>query len=88
MMTGKQVLYGLSVALAFGIGCGAGAGASGVGVPPVRAGTSPQKWEHHCFKGKALGAEEEATRRANELGAEGWELVGMVTKFVCFKRPL
>ena len=86
MMTGKRVLYGLGLAVAFGIGCGAGA--SHLVAPPAVAGTNPQKWEHHCFKGRELGAEEEATRRANELGAQGWEFVGMATKFVCFKRPL
>ena len=89
MMTGKQILYGLGLALAFGIGCGAGAGASAIVVPPVRAGTNPQRWEHLCRGSDSRAELNEIAKRA---GTEGWEMVSVSVAgggaLVCFKRPL
>jgi hypothetical protein len=45
-------------------------------IPPVRAGTSPMRWEYQCAYEDADAAR--ATTTLNKLGAEGWELVGVV----------
>jgi hypothetical protein len=60
---------GLSVV--FLIGCAVGGAASSRFVaPPARAGTNPTGWEHYCFYG-----DKGVTEKANELGAQGWEMV-------------
>ena len=88
MMTGKQVLYGLGLALAFGSGCGAGA--SAFLVPPAsaqQAAVAP-RWEYFCDDGREFRSSEEVTKRAKQLGAQHWEMVGMLGASFCFKRPL
>jgi hypothetical protein len=64
-------------------GC-ATAGVAGHLVPPVRAGTTPQKWEYHCVQywGHPAPAD------LNAIGAQGWELVANSQNEFCFKRPL
>jgi hypothetical protein len=80
----------------FLVGCAAGAvGTSTFVVPPVRAGTAPQKWEYLCknFDNTARDGIEAATRSANIAGVQGWEMSGMAggggtLMAMCFKRPL
>jgi hypothetical protein len=64
-------------------------------VPPARADTRAQRWEYACQR-----ATEDITRQANDLGAQGWEMVAAAgagwggdtvhdhTMVWCFKRPL
>jgi len=84
-MDTKSFIVGLSVAGAFMLGC---VSASMV-VPPARAGTSPQRWEYHCFD--EWGADD-VTEEANKVGKQGWEMAGgnsLNTAVTwCFKRPL
>lgn len=57
-------------------------------VPPVRAGSNPQKWEYACPRFFGFGETDKAAR-SNKLGAQGWELVTTDADVVyCFKRPL
>lgn len=74
--------------LMFGIGVGC-VTASFI-VPPVRAGTDPQRWEYACAQPYGMTAVVEV-EDLNKLGAEGWELVatqGAPRGAFCFKRPL
>jgi hypothetical protein len=54
-------------------------------VPPARAETNPQRWEYACFKYFDIGS---TTEKANEFGAQGWEMVSASNVPWCFKRPL
>ena len=63
-------------------------------VPDVRAGTKAAKiakWEYNCHTMPGPGVIEKMTPRANELGKDGWEMVGWTYtnhySFWCFKRP-
>ncbi len=77
-----QRMWFAAVAMfAFGLGCVA---ASFV-VPPVRAGTSPMRWEYMCFKPRDL---EPLVSRSNAAGADGWEMSGSNDWSYLFKRPL
>lgn len=62
-----------ALALLFLLGCVSGGVAAQLVVPPVRAGTSPTRWEYACVSASTYGGRVTAT--ANKLGAEGWELV-------------
>lgn len=62
-----------SLALLFVIGCATGGVAAQFVVPPVRAGTSPTRWEYQCVT--AESKDDGTTSAANKLGAQGWELV-------------
>jgi hypothetical protein len=84
--------HGFLLGLVFVIGCVTGGVASQLAVPPVRAGTNPARWEYHCFKGI-----DGLTEAANQMGAQGWEMVAaagananaVAPEFMwCFKRPL
>jgi hypothetical protein len=82
------------IAVVFVVGCATGGVAAQLVVPPVRAGTSPTRWEYHCA-GADTTAEGGATWTLNKLGAEGWEIASMApvigrpnTYLVCTKRPL
>ena len=83
----KLSVSGLVLA-AFLVGCAAAMVAAPIVVPPVRAGTSPAKWEYNCVD----GPRKEHTDTANKFGAEGWEMVDFEWKDSwvrsCFKRPL
>jgi hypothetical protein len=77
------------IAVVFVIGCATGGVAAQLVVPPVRAGTSPTRWEYPCASARE---EARAQEDLNKLGAEGWELVGVtVGSFrytLCAKRAL
>lgn len=86
------------IATVFVVGCATGGVAAQLVVPPVRAGTSPTRWEYQCVD--ADFHVEDVTSTLNKLGAQGWELVGMgarggfysgtggVSGFMCAKRAL
>jgi hypothetical protein len=63
------------IGIVFVIGCATGGVAAQLVVPPVRAGTSPTRWEYKCVFVKAETVDLDAT--LNKLGAEGWELATM-----------
>jgi hypothetical protein len=77
----------------FVVGCATGGVAAQLVVPPVRAGTSPTRWEYQCAQAE-YDADGGVTAKLNKLGAEGWELVSMAQvalkeKYVvCTKRAL
>ena len=88
------------IGIVFVIGCATGGVAAQLVVPPVRAGTSPTRWEYQCV---TVGIEGGMTSGLSRLGAEGWELVSVapahegrefgggfeVDAYVaCTKRPL
>ena len=83
------------IALVFVVGCATGGVAAQLVVPPVRAGTSPTRWEYKCAHAE-FDADGGVTAKLNKLGAEGWELVSMaphgaayVTAYtLCTKRAL
>ena len=59
-----------TLAIIFIIGCATGGVASQFVVPPVRAGTSPTRWEYVCIASKPGAFDRDLSR----MGAEGWEL--------------
>jgi hypothetical protein len=63
----------VSVAIVFLIGCAAGGVASQLVVPPIRAGTTPQRSEYLCTQASATTSS--LTSHLNQFGAQGWELV-------------
>jgi hypothetical protein len=63
------------IAIVFVVGCATGGVAAQLVVPPVRAGTSPTRWEYRC-EGTSGS---QITPTLNKLGAEGWELVSMTS---------
>lgn len=87
------------IAIVFVIGCATGGVAAQLVVPPVRAGTSPTRWEYQCVESRAEGSD--VTSTLNQLGLQGWELASMGTRYtfgsdrqevqkyvVCAKRAL
>ena len=84
-MSRFQTLVALNVA--FIAGCVASQLA--LVVPPVRAGTNPQRWEHNC-RAVVVGfdAEKDVNKAISEMGSAGWELVTNAGVWFCFKRPL
>jgi hypothetical protein len=67
--------YKSILGLVFILGCATGGIAAQLVVPPVRAGTSPTRWEYQCASVyKDTGG---MTAALNKLGAEGWELASM-----------
>lgn len=83
------------IAIVFIVGCATGGVAAQLVVPPVRAGTSPTRWEYQCTI--ADSNDGEVVPALNQLGAEGWELVntaphatgGYVRSYMlCAKRAL
>ncbi len=81
----KGSIVALSVAAGVVIGCAVAS--SPLIVPPVRAGTTPQKWEYLCFERHWKKVHGEA----NKVGKHGWEMVGLSGTtgiLACFKRPL
>ena len=86
MRSSKQ---GFMVLAAFLAGCAA-SGVTSVLIPPIRAGTTPPRWEY-------IRVESDSNSRAvpptmNAYGAQGWELVTAIHAGSyaerCFKRPL
>ena len=88
----RNHIIAIYVVAAFVIGCVASQAVMPLVVPPIRAGTNPQKWEYSCFSERDV---DEVTKKSNEMGAQGWELASsmgaasapMVAAW-CFKRPL
>lgn len=86
------------IAIVFIIGCATGGVAAQLVVPPVRAGTSPTRWEYQCAVADRERDEDKPVVAAlNKLGAEGWELVSAAPRTVggtvhsyllCAKRAL
>ena len=74
--------------LVFLIGCAVGGAASRLAAPPALAQGTP-KWEYFCIDESE--DEELISKRANQAGAQGWEMVSAGTEgnnlFWCFKRP-
>lgn len=68
----RNLVLGLSIAVALLAGCIIGATASRLVVPPVRAGTNPPKWEYKCFSENRSA---HIAWKANRLGAVGFEMV-------------
>jgi hypothetical protein len=60
------------IAIVFIVGCATGGVAAQLVVPPVRAGTSPTRWEYQCMTVGTEGGR--VTSTLNQLGAQGWEL--------------
>ena len=82
-MTTKHTIATISVALiAFVFGCVTEA----LVVPPVRAGTNPQRWEYKYVRESV--SVEAAEQMSNRMGAQGWELASADGTIFCFKRPL
>ena len=81
------------IAIVFVVGCATGGVAAQLVVPPVRAGTSPTRWEYHCA-GAETTDDGGVTSTLNKLGAQGWELASMAPAYahnrylVCTKRAL
>jgi len=66
---------------AFALGCATAT----LVVPPVRAGTSPTRWEYHCIARAHL---EDLQEDSSKLGVQGWEMAAGDGNHWCFKRPL
>ena len=80
----RNLILGLALSVAFIVGCLV----RPLVVPPVRAGTSPAKWEYKCINARGTSGIEE---KANQLGKAGFELAGGGGEgygFFCFKRRL
>jgi hypothetical protein len=79
-------------------GCAAAAVAPRIMVPPVRAGTSPTRWEHTCTTSSiwVMEDQQKVSAELTRFGREGWELVTSVNEHrgtnswtsFCFKRAL
>ncbi len=81
-MNQTRLVLALAFLVVFLLGCVA---AQVLPVPPVRAGTNPQRWEHFCTEASA--------GELNMAGMQGWELVAVATQYdshlvACFKRAL
>ncbi len=71
-----------TLAIIFIIGCATGGVASQFTVPPVRAGTSPTRWEYLC----TAASRETVGKHLKPIGQEGWEMVSaMVQGFETMK---
>ena len=85
----RNLVLGLSLAVALLVGCIIGGVGSQLIVPPVKAGTNPPKWEYKCVDANGAG---DIEKKANRLGRAGFELVASVggpSYFTtCFKRRL
>lgn len=93
----RRIVLALSLTVAFLVGCLTATVATQLVVPPIKAGTNPQKWEYTCISNKQKG---NIIQNSNELGNQGWEMVaasgslengsGLAKAYLlyCFKRPL
>jgi hypothetical protein len=82
------------IAIVFIVGCATGGVAAQLVVPPVRAGTSPTRWEYKCAEVEDVDDRGGLTTPLDEFGDKGWELVSLLKKqwlnmyLACAKRPL
>lgn len=89
----RKLVIALSLTVALLAGCIIGATASRLVVPPVRAGTNPQKWQYSCVE-ITFEEAERVTKVANRYGAAGWEMAMVAghgasrNDVWCFKRRL
>ena len=87
----KRLVIALSLTVAFLVGCLTATVASNFVVPPIKAGTNPQKWEYTCFR-KYADLLDETKSLSDKLGSQGWEMSstagGPFGVVYCFKRPL
>lgn len=61
------------IAVIFLVGCATGSVASQLVIPPIRAGTQPQRWEYLCAQSSPETGKLSAA--LNNAGSAGWELV-------------
>jgi hypothetical protein len=66
-------LRGVGIGVVFLVGCAVGGASSRLMVPPASAqqAASLTKWEYLCFWKNSM---DDVVDRANQLGAEGWEM--------------
>ena len=83
----QKVNLSLLLLVVFLLGACAVMVAQEVIVPPVRAGTEPQKWEYTCPVIPQVWTDA-SQAKMNEYGSQGWELVLNVKDTHCLKRPL
>lgn len=84
----KPFVLGLSLAVAYVVGCAT----ARVAPTPMAVAQAPvgmSRWEYFCTDGYNADT---IMQRANQAGAEGWEMVGgvgstRVPGLWCFKRP-
>ncbi len=81
------------IAIVFVIGCATGGVAAQLVVPPVRAGTSPTRWEYKCAEVEDWPDRGGLTPILNNFGEEGWDIASMqrydsYRYMLCLKRPL
>lgn len=83
----------LAIAAFFLLGCAVAGVSFRWAIPPANAQqtVTPTRWEYHCFRGT-----QNITKRSNQLGARGWEMVAAsrsaglpqrADMVWCFKRP-
>jgi hypothetical protein len=63
-----------AIGIVFIVGCATGGVAAQLVVPPIRAGTTPMRWEYQCLR---VGIEGGITSTLSQLGAAGWELASV-----------
>jgi hypothetical protein len=84
-------LRGVGVGLVFLVGCAVGGAASRFAVPPASAqqAATGTRWEYFCFDPVGNPRADQVAPKANQAGAEGWELVAVgPNDNWCFKRPV
>ena len=64
------------IAVIFLVGCATGSVASQLVIPPIRAGTQPQRWEYLCAQSSP--ETNKLSAALNNAGGAGWELVSTV----------
>jgi len=64
------------IAVIFLVGCATGSVASQLVIPPIRAGTQPQRWEYLCAQSSP--ETNKLTPALNNAGGAVWELVSTV----------
>ena len=87
----NKTILSMSLLIAFLIGCVTTQMASQFVVPPVKAGTNPQKWEYKCFNERSSYNIKEIEDKSNQLGKSGWEMVSAGSgeyPAICFKGAL
>ena len=97
----RGLVIALSLTVAFLVGCLTATIGTQLVVPPVKAGTTPQKWEQRCeswgkhidYRISNLNEKRGWNSILTKYGVEGWEAFSISIEqrnimMVCFKRPL